>query len=183
MNRLVVLAVLALTSIDSPATVTTFAPVSGLEITVSATIGTKITGGPDWVKVEWQAEPTVPEKPVKPDPPPPPGPTTPSVDVPTLTGPVWIAAVYDRSTADTLPPSQQALLLSKTLFDQLKTLQITWSSWDKSDPGLKDWMADAGSTYPTLLVIWAGGHKSKTFPLPTDDVAMLSFAKKLRGQP
>lgn len=182
MNRAFLLALFASITVTGADSVTGPAGV----YTVTTTGPTTVTSGPGWVRIEWEVEPTVPVKPppVKPPEPqpPPPGPTTPAVEVPTLSGPIWIAAVYDKTTANTLPQGQQTLLTSKIISSELKALDITWSSWDKSDKGLEPWGPDAGSTYPVLLVIWNQGAKSKTFPLPSDIPDMVVFGKKLRGQ-
>ena len=163
--------------------------------TVTTTGPTRITSGDGWVKIEWEVEPTVPPKPpdpgpgpvnpVKPPDPgpvsPPPSPPAPTPSIGPLAAPIWVAAVYDRATAASLPAGQQALLLSKTITAELQPFGATWSSWDKSDPGMKDWQADAGTTYPVLLVIWAKGTRSKTFPLPADETAAVAFVKQIRG--
>ncbi len=189
MNRFIPLALMMIAIWGGGDTITGPAGV----YTVTTSGQTVITSGPGWVKIEWDAgvpvEPSVPDKPSPPvvKPPDPglpvtPTPSPPTVALPVLTGPIWVAAVYDRSTAVSLPAGQQALLLSKTITPTLAKLDATWSSWDKSDPGLKGWGPDAGTTYPALLVIWNQGTVSKSWPLPIDEAAMTAFVGKLRGQ-
>ncbi len=167
----------------------TSGPAGVYKFEITTTGPTTITRGDGWYKIEWDVEPTIPAKPDPPvvKPPDPglpvtPTPAPPTVALPVLTGPIWVAAVYDRSTAVSLPAGQQALLLSKTITPTLAKLDATWSSWDKSDPGLKGWGPDAGTTYPALLVIWNQGTKSQSWPLPADENTAVAFVGKLRGQ-
>lgn len=192
MNRLTPLALLATLSLGSLGD-----PVKGPAgvYTVTTTGPTRVTSGEGWVKIEWEVEPVVPPppeptKPIDPSPgvTPPPAPT-PAVSVPTLTGQVWMLAVYDATKAGSYPPGQQSLLLppdkggSASIAAALNARQIVWKPRDQSDSGLKDWIADAQAKgLPAVVVIGDAGKTSFVVPLPADGTGVLALAKKIRGE-
>lgn len=192
MNRLTPLALVTIISLGSASD-----PVTGPAgvYTVTTTGPTRVTSGQGWVKIEWEVEPVVPTppEPAKPvDPPPtvtPPPAPTPEVSVPTLTGQVFMLAVYDSAKAGTYPPGQQAILLppekggSASLAAALKAREIFWRPHDQSDPGLKEWIADAQAKgLPAVVVIGDAGKTSFVVPLPADGTGVLALAKKIRGE-
>jgi hypothetical protein len=169
--------------------------------TVTTTGPTRVTSGEGWVKIEWEVEPVVPAppnptkppEPAKPDPPPvvtpPPPAPEPAVSIPTLTGQVWMLAVYDTAKAGSYPPGQQAILLppdkggSVSIGAALKSMQISWQPRDQADETLKTWTADAQAKgLPAVVIIGNAGKTSFVVPLPADEAGVLSLARKIRGQ-
>lgn len=195
MNRLTPLALLATISLGSASD-----PVKGPAgvYSVTTTGPTRVTSGEGWVKIEWEVEPVVPTppepaKPVEPPPvvtpPPAPAPSGPAVSIPVLTGQVFMLAVYDSTKASSYPPAQQAILLppekggSASIAAALKAREIFWRPRDQSDPGLKDWVADAQAKgLPAVVVIGDAGKTSFVVPLPADGTGVLELAKKIRGE-
>jgi hypothetical protein len=193
MNRLTLLALVAMSLAPTGDPVTGPAGV----YSVTTTGPTRVTSGDGWVKIEWEVEPVVPKppdpakppEPVKPDPPvvTPPAPTS-SVSIPTLTGQVWMLAVYDTAKAGAYPPGQQAILLppdkggSASIGAALKAMQISWQPRDQTDPVLKEWVADAQGKLPAIVLIGNAGKTSAVVPLPADEAGVLALAKKIRGQ-
>lgn len=116
----------------------------------------RISYGPTWIRIEWDAavappikpapvDPGVvkPPAPVDPEPPQPPSPAppepvTPVPQVGPIAGNLFLVAVYDKSKFATYPAGQQALLASKTIGPALEKSQIFWRPFDVNNPELAD---------------------------------------------
>ena len=131
------------------------------------------------VTIQWNQGPSpTPNPPV----PVPPAPTP--APIPVLTGHVWAMAIYDPSV--TLPPAQQAALVSPTL-QALSLLQdVDFQPHSLSDSTIASWVSRIVGKTPVLMFIQRSqtgqGVLAGQTPMPANETEILAMINKVRGK-
>lgn len=170
---------------------TTVGPPGAYSFSFTSNAPTRITSGPNWIKIEWTGDATPPPPtPVPPEPggggnPVPPNPTPPKptgkpIAMPgsPVKGPLFLVASWD---GDTLSPLQKSMIGDKSFGKTLGTGSY-WKAYAVSDPILNGWRTDAvAAGNPSLLVIGEGGKLLTSGALPPGPQDVRDLEKKLRG--